>query len=217
MEIEELFAKNWQFANATQGLSTEEHDPRLVTVSCCDARVPQNSIFGSAPGENFTVAKIGNCVSERDENGDPILSGSVLYPLVKTAPEYAIVIGHTDCGAVTAAYGQVAENAEPESHELQNELDLLLPIVREGLELFDRETLSRDEQITRLVEYNVDKQVEALLPKAGDVPVLGVVVDLHGYYPGRPGQAHLVNHGGVRKHGDVPSKLKPNFYRKLDY
>lgn len=212
----QLFVRNREFARATKGDLPRRHDPDVVTISCCDARVPQNAIFGTEPGENFTVAKIGNVVSERDASGDWIASGSVLYPIRKTSPECAVVIGHTDCGAVTAAYQQVAEGAEPEGPALQNELDGLVPIVEAGLDRLETGDHSRDETITRLVEYNVDRQVETLCDEAREIPVLGVVFDIHGYY-GASGECHLVNYNGERDKGRVPESLRRYHLRKLEY
>ncbi len=212
-----LFDDNRAYVEELRGTNFDEHDPSIVTVSCCDARVSQDRLFGSEAGENFTVGKIGNVVSERDEAGEPIVAGSVVYPLEKTSPAVAIVTGHTDCGAVTAAYAQAAEGAPREDRTLQNELDLLVPIVDEGLERFETDNLSRDEQITRLVEYNVDRQVETLRPHAGNVPVVGVVCDLHGYYGSDPGRCHLVNYRGSRRREGVPVELSAQFARKLAY
>jgi carbonic anhydrase len=217
MTLEELFANNWQFANATQHAGATSHEPDLVTVSCCDARVPQDTIFGTAPGENFTVAQIGNVVETRDVNGESILSGSVLYPVEKTSPSAVIIVGHTDCGAVTAAFSQASEGTDPESAELQNELDLLIPTIREGLRIIDSDQFSADEQITRLVEYNVDRQVETLVDHDIDIPVVGVVCDLHGFYDGKPGQCHLINYEGARHHDEVPEEIRSNFQRHLVY
>ena len=215
--MEELFWKNRVFADDLAEFDTETHAPKLVSVSCCDARVPQGELFGNVPGEHFTVANIGNSVRTRDEEGAPIVAGSVVYPIQKTDPENIVIIGHTHCGAVTAAYQQVAEGAADEDHELQNELDLLRPHVEQGLEQFDAGDYERAEVITRLVEYNVDRQVDALLDHTGDLPLFGVVCDLHGYYPGSVGQVHLVNFNGRRNPEELPDALRPNFHRKLDY
>ena len=217
MELEELFANNWQFANAIEGAIPTEHEPELVTVSCCDARVPQDTIFGTSPGQNFTVANIGNSVKTRGADGQPILAGSVLYPVEKTNPSFLAIIGHTDCGAVTAAFGQAAEGVNAENRELQNELDLLLPIVREGLDKINADQLDTDEQITRLVEYNVDRQVQALVDHDIGYHVMGVVADLHGFYEGKPGQCHLINYNGNRRREDMPESIRSNFRRKMIY
>lgn len=213
----ELFQLNRTFADELGEIDFDSHTPSIVTVSCCDARVPQELLFGSKTGENFTVGKIGNVVSGRDASGDPIVSGSVLYPIQKTSPSFVLIVGHTDCGAVTAAWEQASQGADPEDRELQSELDMLVPIIDEGLEHIDREGLSRDEQITQLVEYNVDRQVETLNPHAGDVMVVGVVCDLHGYYADTPGWCHLINYDGNRMAADMPDDLRPYFSRKLDY
>jgi len=214
--LPELFDDNRQFAESLEAYDTSTHAPSMVSVSCCDARVPQGELFGNKRGEHFTVANIGNSVRTRGENGEPVVAGSVVYPIEKTDPELAIVVGHTDCGAVTAAYQQVAEEADREDRELQNELDLLVPHIERGLDQIDISGLDRDEIITRLVEYNVDRQVDALRGHTDQVTLIGVVCDLHGYYPGESGQVHLVNYEGDRAAGAVPERWRSSFHRHLD-
>jgi carbonic anhydrase len=215
--LPELFQLNRKFADELGDVDFDSHTPSIVTVSCCDARVSQELLFGSETGENFTIGKIGNVVSGRDADGDAIVAGSLLYPIQRTSPSFVFIVGHTDCGAVTAAWKQASEGVPPEDRELQSELDLLIPVVEEGLEQIDQTELFRDEQITRLVEYNVDHQVETLHPRAGDVTVVGVVCDLHGYYADTPGWCHLINYGGNRNPAEVPDDLRPYFSRKLTY
>jgi carbonic anhydrase len=215
--LPELFELNRAFADELGDVDFDAHTPSIVTVSCCDARVSQELLFGSRTGENFTVGKIGNVVSGRDADGDAIVAGSVLYPIQKTSPSFVFIVGHTDCGAVTAAFEQASRGAPAEDRELQSELDLLIPVIEEGLDNIDQQDLSRDEQITRLVEFNVDRQVETLLPHADDVTVVGVVCDLHGYYSETPGRCHLTNYSGDRSPEEIPEDLQPYFSRKLTY
>jgi len=78
--------------------------PSAVTVCCSDSRVLQDSMWeNTEPGRVFSCGNIGNRVIQETAEG-PVVSGDVLYPIVHTGTETAVVVGHTGCGAVTAAY-----------------------------------------------------------------------------------------------------------------
>ncbi|SDM73922.1 carbonic anhydrase [Halogranum gelatinilyticum] len=174
--------------------------PGAVTVCCSDSRVLQDHIWGNdEPGQVFTVGNIGNRVIQRTEAG-PVVSGDVLYPVAHTGTETVVVVGHTGCGAVTATYdaltGRLPEGSEPAGIEYC--LDLLKPHLRPGVETLP-DDVGRAGAVNRLVEYNVDRQVEFLCD-SDDVPdgvsVVGVVYDFQDVYGGERGEVQLVNVDG---------------------
>jgi carbonic anhydrase len=72
--------------------------PFCIVLGCSDARVPLEMIFGAGPNEFFVVRVAGNAL------GDECL-GSIEYALhtFKESVHLLVVVGHTRCGAVTAA------------------------------------------------------------------------------------------------------------------
>ncbi len=84
----------------------------MVTVCCADSRVLGNQLWDvTEPGDCFSVRNVGNRVIQRpDPRAEPVVSGDVLYPLVETETETAVVVGHTGCGAVTATYDAVCDD-----------------------------------------------------------------------------------------------------------
>jgi carbonic anhydrase len=72
--------------------------PLCVVLGCSDARVPSELIFDVKPNQLFVVRVAGNVL------GDECL-GSVEYALhnFKDSLHLLVVLGHTGCGAVTAA------------------------------------------------------------------------------------------------------------------
>jgi carbonic anhydrase len=216
-EIARLLDNNREFAASSELANVDVHDPNYVSVCCCDARVSQQTLFGMRPGRHFTVANIGNSVRTRDSSGDSIVSGSVLYPLLETDPNVLFVVGHTDCGAITAAYRQVADGIVPDRRELTNELELLIPDVEQGLEQIDTDAHGDFETIVRLAEYNVDRQVETLDALVEDFPVVGAICDLHGAYSGTRGAVHVINYRSSRRAREIPEPVRPYFERNLHY
>jgi carbonic anhydrase len=72
--------------------------PFCVLLGCSDARVPSELLFGTKPNQQFVVRVAGNAL------GDECL-GSIEYALhtFKDSVHLLVVLGHTSCGAVTAA------------------------------------------------------------------------------------------------------------------
>jgi len=171
--------------------------PDAVTVCCSDSRVLQDHIWGNdEPGQLFTCANIGNRVIQRT-GGEAVVSGDVLYPLAHTGTGTAIVVGHTGCGAVTATYDYLTGGLS-DAPGIEHCISLLAPPLEAGVEALP-DDVDRAGAINRLVEYNVDRQVEALLDSP-DVPdhvdILGVVYDFQDVYGGRRGEVHVINVAG---------------------
>ena len=176
----------------------ESQRPDAVTVCCSDSRVLGDHLWGNDdPGRVFTCSNVGNRVVQRTASGEAV-SGDVLYPIEHAGTDTAVVVGHTGCGAVTAAYDDLTDGlSEPAG--IEHCLDLLEPRLEAGVESLPSD-LGRSAAVNRLVEYNVDRQVEFLV-ESDDVPpavdVAGVVYDFQDVYGGRRGQVHVVNVGGL--------------------
>ena len=70
--------------------------PYAVIVGCSDSRVIPESIFSAGIGELFVIRVAGNVV------GDYQL-GSIEYAVEHLGCKLVLVLGHTGCGAVSAA------------------------------------------------------------------------------------------------------------------
>ena len=192
-----LLDRNADHAARFEGRFDDVQDgqwPDAVTVCCSDSRVLGDHMWdNSDPGHLFSCGNIGNRVVQRTEAGH-VVSGDVLYPLAHAGADTAVVVGHTGCGAVTATYDALTEGvAEPPG--IQHCIDLLAPQLEAGVEALP-DDLDRSAAINRLVEYNVDRQVEFLL-ESDDVPegidVVGAVYDFQDVYGDRRGEVHVVN------------------------
>ena len=171
--------------------------PEAVTVCCSDSRVLQDHLWDNeTPGRVFTCSNIGNRVVQRTAAGEAV-SGDVLYPLLHAGTDLVVVVGHTGCGAVTAAYDDLTEGLDGPPG-----IDHCLSLLRPGLEAAIPRLpagVDREGAVNRLVERNVDRQV-ARVQESPDVPgrvtAAGVVYDFQDVYPGRRGEVHLVNVDG---------------------
>jgi len=203
----ELLESNSEHASEFESRFDEVQDsqhPDVVTVCCSDSRVLQDHVWGNdEPGRIFTCGNIGNRVVQKAESGE-VVSGDVLYPVEHAGTETIVVVGHSGCGAVTATYDDLTDGlSEPDG--IQYSLELLKPHLEAGVESLP-EDVDRTESINRLVEYNVDRQVEFLL-ESNDIPdevdVVGVVYDFQDVYSGRRGEVHVININGETSVGEL--------------
>jgi carbonic anhydrase len=182
--------------------------PEVVSVCCSDSRVLQDHMWGNdQPGRVFTASNIGNRTIQRS-GGREFVSGDVLYPIAHTGTETAVVTGHTGCGAVTATY-QALTGDLSEPPGIEHCLNLLKPHLEPGVAALS-DGLAAETAVNRLVEYNVDRQVEFLLESdtvPDSVEVVGVVYDFQDIYSGKRGEVHVVNVDGET---DVETLRKAN-------
>jgi carbonic anhydrase len=72
--------------------------PFCIILGCSDARVPSELLFGAGPNQQFVVRVAGNVLADE-------CLGSIEYALhtFHESVHLLVVLGHTRCGAVTAA------------------------------------------------------------------------------------------------------------------
>jgi len=195
--------------------------PTVVSVSCSDSRVPTEGIWSArSNGDLFTASNVGNQVWS-DVGGDRVINDSVGYAVSSLGVEFVAVVGHTGCGAITAAYDAVFD-ADAEDHAspaVHAAVERLVPIVESAREAgaVDADT-PRAEAVNRLVEYAVREQV-AFLDAEPEVPsavtVAGFVYDFQRAYGGADGTAYLVSLDGETDSDGLRDRLDPALHDHL--
>jgi len=201
--LEELFERNQKHMNSFgeghfEGLHGSQR-PELVSVCCSDSRVSHAGMWSAEEaGWLFASSNIGN-QSWDTVNGKKVVDGSLLYPIKHTDTRNVAVVGHTGCGAVTAAYDWVANDTVPQNDGIRELLSTLVPVVEEGLgaDIVDK---GDDEYVVnQLVEFSVRRQVE-FLDESDEIPddadVYGFVYDFQGAYGDVEGRTYLVSVNG---------------------
>src|SRR3954468_23949641 len=109
-ELQELFDNNRQWAGEvearTPGFFTRllgQQTPQYLWIGCADSRVPANDLVGLLPGELFVHRNVANVVVPTDLNCLSVLQYAVDMLRVK----HVIVVGHSGCGGVKAALGNL--------------------------------------------------------------------------------------------------------------
>jgi carbonic anhydrase len=167
--------------------------PPVVSVCCSDSRVSQEGMWDiTTPGTLFTVANIGNRAMTRVD-GERVLDGGVAYPVTFTDTGVVAVVGHTSCGAVTAAYDVVRGDTDPEDLPpgVRADVEPLVDVVADAPVDLDGD---RAAVVDRLVEHNVREQVAAVA-KRTEAAVYGLVYDFHHRYGDADGRTYLVASG----------------------
>jgi carbonic anhydrase len=198
--------------------------PRAVSMCCSDSRVSQEGMWDvNEPGWLFTPSTIGNQVWDVHD-GERVVDGNLLYPVAHTGTRTVAVVGHTGCGAVTAAYNAATGDGADDAPGIEKWVELLVPVVEDGLasDAVD-ESAVEAAVVNQLVEYNVDRQVSFLVDAdvvPDDADVYGFVYDFQGIYGDALGRAYLVNHDGETDTdalaAELPDEYEPHVRRLLD-
>lgn len=76
---------------------SQGQQPHAIVLSCSDSRVPPEVLFDQKLGEIFVVRTAGESLAS------PVI-GSIEYAVSHLGSNLIVVMGHTSCGAVKAAY-----------------------------------------------------------------------------------------------------------------
>lgn len=93
-----------------------DHRPTAAILACSDARVPPSLLFGQPAGSLFVVRIAGNSATAG-------AVASLTYAVEHLGVDLIVVLGHTGCGAVTAA---LSPTAAPELRAVLEPIDEML-------------------------------------------------------------------------------------------
>ena len=146
--------------------------PFAVILSCIDSRVPAELVFDQGIGDIFSVRVAGNIVNED-------VLGSMEYACKVAGSKIVVVMGHTKCGAVTAACQHV------ELGNITNLLDKIKPAVKI---IEDKENVSLNEDaIEEVATLNVQMSIERIrkespilaeMEQNGDIEIVGSIYNV---------------------------------------
>ncbi|TFG78712.1 MAG: carbonic anhydrase [Chrysiogenales bacterium] len=163
---------------AQAGKESQADHAYATVISCSDSRVPVELLFDAGIMDIFVVRVAGN-VMDVDE------AGSIEYGLVHVNTPVLVVLGHTQCGAVTA----VTQVVQGKGHALERNIPPLVkniePAVRRAMAA--HKDVGGDAIIPYAIEENIWQAMEDLfmmspvsrnLVKEGKVKVIGAMYDV---------------------------------------
>ena len=137
--------------------TSEGQFPFAAILSCIDSRVPAEIVFDQGIGDVFSARVAGNIVNED-------VLGSIEYACKVAGSKIVVVMGHTKCGAVTAACKNV---------ELGN-ITALLSKIKPVVKKYSTGVVMDEETIERVAVQNVLFSIEAM---KSDSPILVEMVE----------------------------------------
>lgn len=149
-----------------------------TVLSCSDSRVPVERIFDAGVMDIFVVRVAGNVV-DTDE------AGSIEYGLAHVNTPVLVVLGHTQCGAVTAVTQAVLGHGHALERNIPPLVENIQPAVKRAMAANPK--LEGEAVVPAAIEENVWQGIEDLfltsaaareLAKAGKVKVVGAVYDV---------------------------------------
>jgi carbonic anhydrase len=106
---------------------TQSQEPFAIILGCSDARVPAEIVFDQGLGDLFVIRVAGNIVA-------PSQVGSVEFAAERFKTRLVVVLGHSQCGAITATLEELQRPGEMQSMNLRSIVDRVRPSVQALLE-----------------------------------------------------------------------------------
>ena len=151
-------------------LAATGQEPMATILACSDSRDPVELIFDRGVGDLFVVRVAGNVAGLSE-------LATIEYGVTHLGTPVLIVMGHSKCGAVTAAV---------KGAELHGHLPSLISLIKPAAEKAKTSGIE-EEVVPRAVELNVWQQVENIFARsalirehlaAGKVQIVGAVYDI---------------------------------------
>ncbi len=152
---------NQRFVNSTAALhhefhphrhtkDTQDQAPFAIVLGCSDSRVPIETIFDQSFGDLFIIRIAGNIVA-------PSQTGSIEFAISKFKTSLVVVLGHSNCGAISAAIDECI-NKTNLSGSLHSVTDRIKPSILPLISL----NLPNHELMDKAVEVNIINSVKQL-------------------------------------------------------
>ncbi|MCH8344357.1 MAG: HAMP domain-containing protein [Planctomycetes bacterium] len=149
-----------------------------TVITCSDSRVPVERLFDAGVMDIFVIRVAGN-VCDTDE------VGSIEYGLAHVNTPVLVVLGHTQCGAVTAVTHAVQGRGHPLERNIPPLVDNIQPAVERTMQA--NAHLHGDDVIPPAIVENVWQGIQDLfmsspstrnLVNSGRVKVVGAIYDV---------------------------------------
>jgi len=101
---------------------TAGQEPFAIVLGCSDSRVPAEIVFDQGLGDLFVIRVAGNIVAASQ-------IGSVEFAAERFGTQLAVVLGHSQCGAVLATLEELTRARQNQSRNLRSIVDRIRPSV----------------------------------------------------------------------------------------
>ena len=128
-------------------------EPFAIILGCSDSRVPAEIVFDQGLGDLFVIRVAGNIVA-------PSGIGSVEFAAAQFNTRLVVVLGHSNCGAITATINELSRRSEEQSRNLRAIVDRIRPSVAALMAIGKHQ--DHDDLVHRAVRANIMMSVNQL-------------------------------------------------------
>ncbi|RMG34040.1 MAG: carbonic anhydrase [Gammaproteobacteria bacterium] len=125
---------------------TGGQNPFAIILGCSDSRVPAEIVFDQGLGDLFVIRVAGNIVA-------PSQIGSIEFAAERFGTPLVVILGHSQCGAVSATIEELERPAESRSPNLRSIVDRIRPAVEPLMDTELRQ--DRKRLLDRAVHANI--------------------------------------------------------------
>ncbi len=169
------------YTRQMQSTSSGQH-PLAVVLSCIDSRTPVELIFDLGLGDVFSIRIAGNVVGRK-------VLGSMEFGCAVAGAKLVLVMGHSRCGAVSAAVKHAADHTSTGI----DHLDFVVHKIQESFQPPDPRWLeslddaSKEKVITNIATENIRYSIENILEQSkilremrakGQIEIVGAFYDV---------------------------------------
>lgn len=186
--LTQLFDTNDEFASLhDESFFAKFHDsqnPKLTILKCSDSRVQMESFDKTPQNGVFAIRNIGNQVVTCE--------GSIDFGVEVLNTPFLLIVGHSDCGAVTAVVNGVTMNSSCINKELST-IKIKSKTIKEG--------------IIENINFQVERAVQKYQYKIDidELVVLGAVYDFKNDFGYGHGRLVLTSVNGISDYQKVAS------------
>lgn len=121
-------------------------EPFAIILGCSDSRVPAEIVFDQGLGDLFVIRVAGNIVA-------PSQIGSVEFAAARFGTRLVVVLGHSNCGAITATIEELQRGSKEQSRNLRSIVDRVRPSVEALIAI--KAHSNADELVHQAVRANI--------------------------------------------------------------
>jgi carbonic anhydrase len=130
-----------------------DQEPFAIVLGCSDSRVPAEIVFDQGLGDLFVIRVAGNIVA-------PSQIGSVEFAAERFGTRLVVVLGHSQCGAITATLEELGRPSADQSPNLRSIVDRVRPSVEALLDTDLRH--DQDALVRQAVRANIRMSADHL-------------------------------------------------------
>jgi carbonic anhydrase/SulP family sulfate permease len=175
-----------RIVNRQVSATAQGQHPLAVVLGCIDSRSPAELIFDAGLGDIFSVRVAGSILSRK-------VLGSIEYACAMARAKLVLVLGHTHCGAVTAAVDLMHSTKSTAEATGCQHVEFLLQVIQEVIDpqidrrLSQTSGTEHEELIDEVARLNVLRTVAGILQQSqtlanlvreGRIAIVGAMYDV---------------------------------------